>query len=182
MAKFYEQLSEELQDFISKQKIYFTATAAETGTINLSPKGLDSLYIKNPKTVIWQNLTGSGNETAAHLLLNNRMTVMFCSFEGKPLILRLYGTALAIHPRDEKFQEYRQLFKENIGTRQFIELSINRVQTSCGFAVPLMDFRSERDTLSKWTDAKGQEGIHAYWEQKNRTSIDGFDTEIFGPE
>jgi len=178
MGKMFSKITEDHQAFIEKQKLFFVGTAAETGSVNISPKGLDSFRIIDNNTVIWLNLTGSGNETAAHLLQNNRMTIMFCAFDGKPLILRLYGKANIYHPRDAKFKENAVLFKENAGSRQIIELAIDRVQTSCGFAVPLMQFTEDRDMLTKWTDNKGSEGIQSYWENRNQESIDGFDTEI----
>ena len=128
--------------------------------------------------IVWLNLTGSGNETAAHLLKNNRMTIMFCSFEGKPMILRLYGTAQIFHNRDEKFEEYFRLFEDFIGARQIIEMDVDLVQTSCGFAVPLMDFKEERTILTNWADKQGEDGIKKYWAEKNVRSIDGFETKI----
>jgi len=180
MAKFYSKITTELQEFIQEQNIFFTGTAAQDGTVNVSPKGLDSLRILNGNKLVWLNLTGSGNETAAHIKLHNRLTLMFCAFEGKPLILRLYGKAKILHPRDEGFQEYLELFPKTLGTRQFIEMDVDRVQTSCGYAVPLMDFKENRDTLTKWSEHKGAEKIREYWKEKNQKSIDDFDTGIFG--
>ncbi|MEQ8535126.1 MAG: pyridoxamine 5'-phosphate oxidase family protein, partial [Imperialibacter sp.] len=124
------------------------------------------------------NLTGSGNETAAHLIKNNRMTVMFCAFEGRPLILRLYGTAKIYHKRDSEFQEYIGRFPENTGSRQIIEMHVDLVQTSCGFAVPYMDFKEERTMLNDWSAKQGTEGIEGYWKNRNTESIDGFETGI----
>ena len=115
MSKFYKELDGKLQEFIAKQKIFFVGTAAPEGRVNVSPKGLDSLRILNAKQLIWLNLTGSGNETAAHVLEQARMTLMFCSFEGKPLILRVYGKARAIHARDEEWAEWSALFTEYPG-------------------------------------------------------------------
>jgi len=179
MAEQFPQLTEGLIKFIEKQRIFFTGTARASGNVNVSPKGSDSLRIINQNQLIWQNLTGSGNETAAHLLENNRMTLMFCSFEKKPLILRLYGSASAIHPNDNGWADCLALFPDNIGTRQFYLMDIELVQTSCGFAVPFMDFVSHRDTLDIWAEKKGKEGIGKYWEENNRLSIDGFETGIF---
>lgn len=180
MANFFDALTPELQTFIEEQHIFFVATAAAEGRINLSPKGLkDTLVIADNKRVLWVNLTGSGNETAAHLLQNNRMTVMFCSFEGKPLILRLYGTAKMYYERDDEFQKYKHLFPEIPGTRQIVDMSIESVQTSCGYAVPFMDFKEERNQLNKWAEKQGKERIENYWKEKNVKSIDGLDTKIF---
>jgi len=178
MAKQFQTISTKLQQFIKQQKIFFVATAASSGTVNLSPKGMDSLRVVNENKVVWLNLTGSGNETAAHLLKNNRMTIMFCAFDGKPIILRLYGTAKIYHKRDKEFEQYFTFFEENAGARQIIEMKIEMVQTSCGYAVPLMDFKEERTILNDWAKKQGVEKIETYWEEKNTKSIDGFETNI----
>lgn len=126
--------------------------------------------------IVWMNLTGSGNETAAHLLQNKRMTIMFCAFDGKPMILRLYGVANAHHHKEEEFLRYSKLFPEDVGTRQFMEMSVELVQTSCGFGVPFMDYRGERTMLNDWATKQGPEGVKNYWKEKNTESIDGFET------
>ena len=179
MAKFFEAINEELAAFIANQKIFFTGTAAEEGRVNVSPKGTDSLRVLGPNRVIWLNLTGSGNETAAHLAQVNRITLMFCAFEGKPLILRLYGSARTIHPRDESWEELYAQFPDSNGARQIFDIQVESVQTSCGFAVPFMDYKEDRDVLTKWAENKGKDGIRQYWEDKNVTSIDGAPTGIF---
>jgi predicted pyridoxine 5'-phosphate oxidase superfamily flavin-nucleotide-binding protein len=176
MAKFYDHIDDKIQTFIEKQPIFFVATARAEGSINLSPKGLDTLRILDQNTVVWLNLTGSGNETAAHLLENDRITIMFCAFEGKPLILRLYGTAKVYHEQDDFYKEHLDKFPPSKGARQIISVKVERVQTSCGYAVPLMDLKEERDILTKWVDHKSKEGIRDYWREKNTKSIDGFDT------
>jgi len=178
MAKMFEELPDNLIEFIQNQHIFFVGTAAAEGTINISPKGMDSLRILDPKKVIWLNVTGSGNETAAHLLKINRMTIMFCSFEKKPLILRLYGTAKAYHPRDKEYEDYSKLLPQISGARQIFELNIDRVQTSCGYAVPFMDFVEERKQLESWATKQGTDRIKTYWKEKNVESIDGFETKI----
>ena len=178
MGKQYNSISTELTEFIGNQKIYFVATAMEQGKVNLSPKGMDSLRIITPNRVMWLNLTGSGNETAAHLLHTNRMTIMFCSFEGKPLILRLYGTAKTYHTKDKEWDEFIGQFPNHMGARQLVDMSVDMVQTSCGFAVPFMDYKNERDTLEIWANKKGEDGIKDYWKEKNRTSLDGIKTGI----
>ncbi len=178
MGKILDSITPELQDFITDQKIFFVGTAADKGNVNVSPKGTDTFRVINENTIVWLNLTGSGNETAAHLLRNNRMTIMFCAFEGKPLILRLYGKAQIYHPRDIEFKKHIDLFEKNTGSRQIIEMKVEMVQTSCGFAVPFMDFKEERATLNDWAEKQGQENIEAYWENKNTKSIDGFETNI----
>lgn len=100
MGKQYETLSERLIEFIEQQKIFFVGTATQDSRVNISPKGMDSLRVLNNSRVLWLNVTGSGNETAAHVQIDPRMTIMFCAFEGPPLILRLYGTAKVIHKND----------------------------------------------------------------------------------
>lgn len=179
MGKKLPKLNSQLKEFITNQKIFFVGTAANTGFVNVSPKGMSTFYILNDKEVIWLNLTGSGNESAAHVLKDPRMTIMFCSFEKNPLILRLYGTAETFHERDAQFSEYLEHFEETAGARQIFKLSIELVQTSCGFGVPFMEYKGERDTLKLWAEQKGEEGIKEYWTEKNQESLDGFDTGIF---
>ncbi len=178
MSKKLEFITPELQEFIEKQKIYFVATAANEGRVNLSPKGMDSFRVIHQNKIVWLNLTGSGNETAAHLIQNNRMTIMFCSFEKNPLILRLYGKSKIYHERDGEYQHYITLFDEYVGARQIIEMEVDLVQTSCGFAVPFMDFKEERTTLKVSAEKKGRTKIEEYWKEKNTHSIDGFETNI----
>ncbi len=179
MAKFYTQLDDKLNKFIAAQKIFFVATAAQDGRINLSPKGYDALRILGPKRVMWLNYTGSGNETAAHLREVNRMTMMFCAFEGAPNILRLYGTATEVKQGDSAWQELAANFAELAGARQIYDMQVDSVQTSCGFGVPFYDFVGERDTLIKSAQKKGSDGILAYQQEKNVVSIDGLPTGLF---
>lgn len=182
MANFFDSLSPKLIEFIDQQPIFFVATAPADGRINLSPKGMDSFRVVNPQQIVWVNLTGSGNETAAHLLADPRMTIMFCAFEGKPLILRLYGQARAYHERDPEYQAHIERFATDAGARQIIVMEVESVQTSCGYAVPLMEFKEERTILSQWATKKGREGIKEYWKEKNQVSIDGQPTQIFDEE
>ena len=179
MAKFYTELDEKLREFIESQKIFFVGTAPVEGRVNVSPKGMDSLRILNSSQLIWLNLTGSGNETAAHVLEQPRMTLMFCSFEGKPLILRVYGKARAIHARDEEWAEWSALFPEYPGARQIFLLDVDSAQTSCGFAVPNYQYQEDRGELVDWTEKIGDEGGKNYWKKNNQTSIDGKPTNLF---
>lgn len=179
MAKFYPQLTSQLQDFIQKQKIFFTATAPHSGRINLSPKGIDTFRCIDLSTVAYLDLTGSGNETAAHLFENGRMTIMFCSFDENPLILRLYGGGEVINRESGRFNELHSLFPDIPGERQIIVLNIESVQTSCGFGVPVYEFKEERDTLTNWATKKGQSGIEEYQQKNNLESIDGLPTKLF---
>lgn len=178
MGKQFSEISDNLQDFIKDQKIFFVGTAAQDGKVNVSPKGHNSLRVINSNKLVWLNLTGSGNETAAHLLKNSRMTIMFCAFEGSPMILRLYGQAKVYHERDDEFHNYISLFENNVGSRQIIELNIDLVQSSCGYSVPFMDFKEERDMLNAWSEKQGKKRIEGYWKEKNTKSIDGFETNI----
>jgi hypothetical protein len=165
--------------FVREQHMFFVATAAADGRVNVSPKGLDSFRIVDAKQVAWLNVTGSGNETAAHVLENPRMTIMFCAFEGKPVILRLYGTARVLYPRDEQWQDYASRFELIAGTRQIFVMDVDLVQTSCGMAVPLFDYQGQRQQLVDWAEGKGQAGIEAYWRDKNQLSLDQKPTKIF---
>jgi hypothetical protein len=178
MAKFYFRLDEAHQRFIREQKLFFTATAPIEGRINLSPKGMDTFRCLNNKTVAYLDLTGSGNETAAHLIENNRMTIMFCSFSEKPLILRLYGQGRAVRRRDKEWHNLHAQFCPMLGERQIIVLDIDSVQTSCGFAVPVFELKEERSMLTEWATKKGEKGIEKYWEEKNQVSIDKLPTHL----
>lgn len=178
MAEQFDVLSPELQQWIEKQHVFFVATAAKDGCINLSPKGQDSLRVINASELLWLNLTGSGNETAAHLIDTNRMTIMWCAFEGPPRILRIYGKADTIHPRDSEWQTCTEKLPPQLGARQYFRVHIEMVQTSCGYAVPQMDFTEDRKVLSMWSEKRGQDGIEQYWRDTNQTSIDGLPTQI----
>lgn len=178
MAKFYSSITSRLQKFIEAQKMFFVATAPTNGRINLSPKGMDSFRVISPNRVLWLNVTGSGNETAAHLLENNRITIMFCSFEGAPNILRLYGKGREIKPNDTEWSDVASMFPELPGARQIYDIEIESAQTSCGMSIPYYEYIGERNQLNDWATEKGEEGIKAYWEEKNQTSIDGLPTHI----
>lgn len=149
------------------------ATATKDSRVNLSPKGMDSLRVLNENRVVWLNVTGSGNETAAHVLENPRMTIMFNAFAGDPMILRLYGSAKAVHQYDQQWNELYDLFDPIPGARQIFDINIDLVQTSCGMAVPYFDYVEERDQLNKWAVKKGEASIKDYWQKNNQTSFDG---------
>lgn len=176
MADFFESITDRLRDFIEQQHIFFVGTAARDGRVNVSPKGMDTFRVLGPNRVAWLNLTGSGNETAAHLLDTNRMTLMFCSFDRKPLILRVYGTATEVQPDQPEWAELGAHFPDLPGARQIFDVAIDSVQTSCGYAVPRMTFDEERELLSTWASKKGPDGVAAYHQEKNVVSIDGFPT------
>ena len=185
MSKTYSGLTPELQDWIAQQPLFFLASAPlqQDGHINLSPRGLDSLRILNEQEVVILDLTGSGNETAAHLYENGRLTLMMCAFSGNPKILRLYGRGTVMRPQQTGWSEYRRLFAVNMpGVRQLFHLKLERIQTSCGFGVPLMDFVVQREMLTEWALKKGPQGIETYQQAKNARSIDGLPAPGLGQE
>ncbi|MFK8059908.1 MAG: pyridoxamine 5'-phosphate oxidase family protein [Polaribacter sp.] len=178
MSKFYTKITSRLQKFIEAQKIFFVATAPNSGRINLSPKGMDSFRVLNENRVLWLNVTGSGNETAAHLAENERITIMFCSFEKAPNILRLYGKGTEIKPNDKDWNDVISLFPETPGTRQIFDITVESAQTSCGMSIPFFEFKGERNDLNNWATEQGKTGIKNYWENRNQESIDGLPTKI----
>jgi hypothetical protein len=178
MAKFYAQLDERLCEFIQQQQLFFTATAPLDGRINLSPKGIDSFRCLDVDRVAYLDLTGSGNETAAHLLQNGRITIMFCSFTDKPLILRLYGRGEVIRPDSAQWDDLIDKFADLPGKRQLILIQLESVQTSCGYGVPIYELQTERSTLLDWSVKKGEAAVRSYQLETNHTSIDGLSTNI----
>jgi len=179
MSKFFDQITPEIKSFIENQKMFFVATAPREGHINLSPKGMDTFRVVDPNTAIYLDLTGSGNETAAHLLENGRITIMFCSFDKAAMIMRLYGTGRAIHPADREWQNYLAQFPTIPGVRQIMEIRVTRAMTSCGYAVPRMneDGLEERNTLRKYWEKDGADP-QAYQRKHNVKSLDGLPTGI----
>lgn len=176
MGKQFPAIEDNHRAFIQKQHMFFVGTAAEDGRVNISPKGMDSLRVLGPNRIVWRNLTGSGNETAGHLLKVNRMTLMWCGFEKQPMIMRAYGTARTLHETDGDFAELNALFPAHTGARQVYEMAVEMLQTSCGFAVPFYDHVGDRDVLTKWAEGKGREGVRDYWTDRNQTTIDGMPT------
>jgi hypothetical protein len=179
MAKATE-LTPSLIQFIRMQPLFFVATAALSSRVNLSPKGLDSLRVLDHRRILWLSLSGSGNETAAHLREDPRMTLMFCAFEGEARILRVYGKARTIHPRDPDWEWASGHFSAMAGARQVFDFSVELAQVSCGTGVPVMQFVRQRgpDELLPFYQELGEEGVRAYWSRKNRVSLDGKDTGI----
>jgi len=176
-----KKLNVRLRKFIEAQSMFFVATADTNGRVNVSPKGLDTLRVVDDGRIIWLSLSGSGNETAAHVKATGRMTLMFCAFEGNPLILRVYGQSKVYHPRDPEWDELVTNFPVLGGSRQIYDLSIELVQTSCGTGVPVMEFRRSRgeEELEPFYAEMGDAGVSKYWQQKNTQSIDGKPTGIF---
>lgn len=180
MSRITNCLNDKDKRFIKSQKMFFVATSPKEGKINLSPKGLDDTFkIVNNNTILWLNYFGSGNETAAHLLEDNRMTIMFCAFEGKPNILRLYCTAKAIQEKDNTWEDYLSHFKVTRAARQIFEVTIANVNNSCGMGVPLYDFVNQRIALTNYYDKHTNEDYVEYMKKNNQVSFDGKDTKLF---
>jgi hypothetical protein len=184
MATQYDHIDDKRRAFIEWQHVFFVASAAEGARINVSPKGLDALRVLGPNAVVYLDLTGSGNETSAHLMADGRMTIMFCAFDGPPVILRLYGRGRVL-PRGGT--EYAALLAERyggvepLGARQMVLQDINLVQTSCGYGVPNYAYAGERPSLPNWSMQKGADGLVAYRQEKNTRSIDGLPTGFVEP-
>jgi hypothetical protein len=177
MAQFFDRIQPAHAAFIAAQHIFFTASAAATGRVNISPRGADAFRVVDASTVAYLDETGSGNETAAHLRASGRLTIMFCGFENVPMIMRLYGAGRSLPRGTAEYQALLQAAfdgKEPPGARQIIVLGIQSVQTSCGYGVPLFDYRQDRPTLRRWAESKGEDGIAEYRAAKNAVSIDGF--------
>lgn len=180
MGKLFSEILPEHEAFIQKQRIFFVGSAPldEEGHVNLSPKGYDVLRILSPTEVAYLDLTGSGNETSAHLDENGRITIMFTAFEGPPMILRLYGKGRVILPQTPEWEQMVGHFELLPGARQIIAVTLHAVKTSCGFSVPFYSYSGERDTLKKWAAVKGDDGLLAYHREKNVESMDGLLTPI----
>ncbi|MFZ0680580.1 pyridoxamine 5'-phosphate oxidase family protein [Candidatus Binatus sp.] len=176
MSKFFDHITPELTEFIRAQPVFFVATAAPEGRINLSPKGMDTFRVLDEKRVAYLDLTGSGNETAAHLLHDGRITIMFCSFDTNAEIARIYGRGFVIHPSDERWRELIANFPNLPGVRQVMEIRVESAMTSCGYAVPRMRETTARDTLEKYWTKKGEQEKEDYWQKHNLRSIDGLQT------
>jgi len=176
MSSFFDRLTPELTEFVCAQPVFFVATAAPEGRINLSPKGMDTFRVLDENRVAYLDLTGSGNETAAHLLRNGRITIMFCSFDEKAEIARLYGRGVVIGPEHARWPELIANFPELPGVRQVMEVRVESAMTSCGYAVPRMGGMSARDTLQKYWTTRGEEEKEKYWQSHNLRSIDGLPT------
>jgi hypothetical protein len=175
MGKQYQEISQPLREWIEKQKMFFVATAPLSGEghINCSPKGLDSFRIITPTQIAYQDLTGSGIETVAHIKENGRIVIMFCAFEGPPKILRLHGTGQVIEMSHPDFDSMGKHFSERMGVRAYIRIDLTRISESCGYSIPLYKYEKDRDVLDKYIAAKGEDGLKTYRAAKNLQSIDG---------
>ena len=176
MGKTYDGISQRLAEFLERQPVFFVATAPldPAGHVNCSPKGNDgTLVVLGQRSVAYQDLTGSGIETVAHLHENGRMVLMFCAFDGPPRIVRLHGRGRVLTGGDPGHAELAGRFPARSGVRAVVRLDVERVSDSCGYGVPLMDYRGARRNLDRWAEQKGPEGLRAYRAEKNRTSLDG---------
>lgn len=175
MAKTYPEINDVLRSFIQAQPVFFVATAPldAAGHVNLSPKGLDTFRIFDPKTVAYLDIFGSGVETIAHLRENGRIVLMFCAFQGPPKILRLHGQGRVIEPHESEFAGLQANFPVREGTRAIIVIELDRISDSCGYGVPLLKYESDRIELPVWCHKRGEKGLKIYRKEKNRQSIDG---------
>jgi hypothetical protein len=174
MGKVFEEIDSGLRSFIEGQHIFFVATAplGESGHVNVSPKGLDTLRVLDPHTVAYLDHVGSGAETIAHLRENGRIVVMLCAFDGPPKILRLHGRGEVLEPQDSGYQELRGLFAAVPSGRSIIRISVQRISDSCGYGVPQYAYEGVRSQLPDWTERKGSQGLVEYQEKNNGRSID----------
>lgn len=175
MGKTYDSIDDSVSKFIRGQQMFFVATAplAADGSINLSPKGLDSLRILDERTVAYADMAGSGIETVAHLKENGRIVIMFCAFQGPPKIFRLHGRGEVIDPQHPDFSALERSFPAYTGLRCFIRVRCDRISDSCGFGVPLFAYQGQRSQLVDWAASKSIEDLREYQHRMNRTSIDG---------
>ncbi|WP_417244272.1 pyridoxamine 5'-phosphate oxidase family protein [Celeribacter sp.] len=183
MAEQFDSISDKLRAFIERQHVFFCGSAAQDTRVNLMLRSTEYLRLTGANEALFLDLTGSGNETAAHMIADGRLTLMFCAFEGPPMILRLYGRGRVVH-RDAP--EFTTLFAQHIGgdipvnARQIFVQDIDLVQTSCGYGVPLFEYSRDRPALRNWAADKSEADIRAYWDEKNTTSMDGLPTGVFG--
>ena len=179
MGRVYDEITDELVRWLEAQPVFFVATApSDPDThVNVSPRGLDTFRVLDPKRVAWLDLTGSGVETIAHLKVGGsaggRITLMFCAFEGPPRILRLHGHGLVHEPGDKAYEELRPHFPELPGERAIVDVEVSRVASSCGFGVPRMELLGPREELLVSAERKGSEKMAEYRASKNARSIDG---------
>ena len=175
VGKLYSKIDESIVSWISEQKMFFVSTAplSGEGLVNCSPKGMDTLRVLGERTIAYLDLTGSGVETIAHLRENGRIVVMLCAFEGSPNIYRFHGKGMVYEKGSEGYRARIGAFDECPGVRSIIEIEVERISDSCGYSVPLYGYKEDRDTLLKWAEAKGPDGVADYQEEKNRKSLDG---------
>jgi hypothetical protein len=176
VGKIHPIVDDALAAWLGEQHVFFVATApsGDGGHVNCSPKGRDSFRVLGPTTVAYRDFTGSGIETVAHVRANGRIVLMFCAFEGAPRIVRLHGRGEVVTAQHEDYAGVQQRFgRREPGVRAIVRVELTRIADSCGFGVPLLRYEGERDTLQKWVEQKGEDGVARYVRDKNATSIDG---------
>jgi hypothetical protein len=175
MGKLYDGITPDLANWLLQQRLFFVATAplAAEGLVNCSPKGMDTFRILDQREVAYLDLTGSGIETVAHLRENARIVLMFCAFSGPPQIVRLHGAGEVVAPPSTDYPELRALFPEYPGARAVVRVRVTRISDSCGYAVPRYEYAGERDTLVRWAESKGTDGLTKYRQEKNAYSLEG---------
>jgi hypothetical protein len=174
MGKIYELIDGKLEEWLSRQKVFFVATAplSANGHVNCSPKDGESFRVIDERTVVYLDLTGSGVETIAHVKENERVVLMFCAFDGAPKIVRLHGHGEIIESEHEEFEKFRVIFRATVGIRSFVKVHLTRISDSCGYGVPLYTFRGYRSQLEDWAEHKGEESLAEYRSKHNSRSID----------
>jgi pyridoxamine 5'-phosphate oxidase-like protein len=184
MSNTYAEITPEISTWIAAQHLFFVATAplSQDGHVNCSPKGLETFRVLSPTSVAYLDLTGSGAETIAHLRQNGRITIMFCSFDRTPKIVRIYGMGRAVLPADPDWARLAAHFSADPGSgtgtdrgsqRAIVVVRIDRIADSCGYAVPVMKLSSERDLLNRWSERRSAEDLAEYRVKHNTSSIDG---------
>lgn len=175
MGKLYDEITPELANWIGQQRLFFVATAplAADGLVNCSPKGMDTFRILGPREVAYLDLTGSGIESVAHLRENGRIVFTFCAFAGPPKIIRLHGTGEVVTKDASGYGAIKALFPDHPGARAIVRADLSRISDSCGYAVPRFDYAGERDTLVRWAESRGRDGLSQYRSEKNTRSLDG---------
>jgi hypothetical protein len=177
-VKRHPAIDDTLKAFVEAQPVYFAGTASEGARISVSPKGIDSFRVLGPNRVAYADMTGSTNEAAAHLQRDSRITILFCSFTRTANIVRIYGEGRVVLPSDPQWGELAGLMPRLPGTRQFIDIAVDEVIDNCGYGVPEMTLVRERPSLTAWSEQKGEDGLRAYRQEKNRVSIDGLSIEV----
>ena len=175
MGKEYEQIDEKIRGWIERQRLFFVSTAplAPDAHINCSPKGLDCLRVLGPRKIAYADTGGSGIETVAHLKENGRIVIMFCAFEGPPKIYRFYGQGRSVEPHEPEFESLLPMFPGLPTIRNFIVVDVQNIRDSCGYGVPLYEFKGDRESLPNWVNAKSPDELLQYRIERNAESLDG---------
>ena len=175
MGKEYQEITSDIERWLDRQRVYFVATAplSGDGRINCSPKGMDSFRVRGPREIVYADIGGSGIETVAHLKENSRIVIMLCAFEGPPKIFRFYGQGRSVEPHDPEFESLMEAFTDLPTVRNIVVVDVDCIRDSCGYGVPLYEFRAERDSLRNWCNNKTPAELLEYRKQNNATSLDG---------